>query len=715
MIPETNQDSKNDVIEKAESNGEEIVEAEEFVPHVTHDDFKEITVRGIIMSIFLTIVLGAANVYLGLYVSLTVSASIPASVLATALLKCFKDSNILEVNIVQTAASSGEALAAGAIFTLPGMVIMNTQRDLGNPVFEGVEGWDTFLGSNYLYGTFLCMFGGFLGICWSIPLRRALILEIEPPLKFPEGVATAQVVKSGEKGASGSLAILAGGILGTVATLFDSLGICNPLMGFGWFYNGAYPSYFALNVKAALLGVGYIVGPNIAGVLFLGSMLHYWVVIPASSAIRGGYPESEWNTTELGPHDPKTATNLEFGDTRYIGIGLMVVGGIWSLITIRTALTTAVKMGIQEFKKCGKVDMKSTKRTERDIPFSILFFVIVGSIIPLYIMFSYYSDEWGYCVVMATFVILTSFLFSAVAAYMAGLVGSSNNPVSGVTICSCLILSGLIIGMFGADNPMGPPTTVIMCTAVACACAIAGDNIQDLKSGHLLGGTPWKQEAVMLLGVGVTSLVIPAILELLDAAYVLGVGLEAPQATIIATIPVGLANGTLPWDYIGAGAALGVLIIILDKILESKGCSFRLPVLAFAVSFYLPIYYLTPIFLGSLVHFVAGSNPDNQASEGILYSAGLIAGDAITGIIMAIPIVVLGSSDALKVIEDPQVWPSVILMFAIFGSMAYVGRYSPFTKREQKALADKEVRQETQRSLSEESIDLDTKSQQSTI
>eukprot|EP00127_Corallochytrium_limacisporum_P007480 Clim_evm2s253 gene=Clim_evmTU2s253 len=680
-----------------------VTEVEETeVPHVTHNDYKEITLRAILLSALLAVVLGAANVYLGLLVGLTVSASIPASVISMACLRLFKDSNILENNIVQTAASAGEALAAGVIFTLPGLVIMNNERDNGNPVFEGVEGWDSFMGSNYFYSTFLAMFGGLLGIAWSVPLRRALIVDLRPRLKFPEGVATAQVLKSGEQGGNSVKAVIAGGGLGAGISLLESMGLWYSTLDFGWFYENAYPSYFSFEVKPALLGVGYIVGPKIAGVLMLGSIINYWVIIPVSAAINGRWNEEDWDVDTMGEFNVANVAGAEFAETRYIGVGMMLIGGVWSLISIRKALVTGISAGVKQFKSAFSKKSRTpefterdedilVRRYERDVPFWLVGATIVATIIPLYVMFSIFSDEWGYCIVMAIFVAVVSFLFSAVAAYMAGLVGSSNNPVSGVTICSSLILSGLILGMFGSDNPLGPPTAVMMCCAVACACAISGDNMQDLKCGHLLGATPWKQEIIMAVGVVSTSFVIAPILELLDEAYTLGEGLAAPQATVIATIPSGIISGTLPWTYIGLGIGMGALIIMLDKYLEYKQASFRLPVLAFAISTYLPMGYLSPIFLGSCVHYLAGTDPENQAAEGVLYSAGLVAGDSIFGILLAIPVIVTSDADVLEVVSDPVNWFWILPLAALMGSMYHFAKNEPFTSQDRLSTAESET------------------------
>ena len=664
------------------------------VPHVQHDDYAEITVRGTVLAIVLAVVLGAANVYLGLLVGMTVSASIPASVISMACLKMFPNSNILENNIVQTAASAGEALAAGIIFTLPGLVILNTEKNEGNPIYANVDGWDSFLGgSNYFYTTFLALFGGIIGIMWSIPLRRALIIEIEPKLRFPEGVAVAQVLKSGEAGGSSVVAVGAGAGLGALANLLKAMGIFGESLGSAWFYtskSGAmvFPTSLSINVKSALLGVGYIIGPKIGSVLFLGSLFQWLVCVPVSAFAGGRYNA----TAVLGVRSAMSlAADENRNYSRYIGVGLMLVGGVWSLIALRKALVTAVKISVGQFKKqlaarragagAAVADI-ALPRTERDLPFLVIAGMLLASMLPLYVMLASFSGEWGWMVPLTLVVYVISFLFSAVAAYMAGLVGSSNNPISGVTICSSLLMSGLIIAILGADNPAAPAVSVMMTVAVCCACAISGDNMQDLKSGHILGATPWKQEAAMLIGVGSASLVAAPVLELLNAAYGLGgaTGLPAPQASIMASIPAGIVSGTLPWAHIGVGAALGVLVICLDLWLEHKKSSIRVPVLAFAVANYLPSGYMMAIFAGSMMHFFAGTDTEGEASDGVLYSAGLIAGDSLMGILLAIPDVATTDASTLDVTKDPQQWMSWAFLALILYSLYYIGLYQPFNR-----------------------------------
>ena len=644
----------------------------EHIPYIIHDDYPEITIKALILGSILSVLLGAANIYLGLLVGLTVSASIPASVISMAILYLFPNPNILENNIVQTAASAGESLAAGVIFTLPGLAILQQNNSASS------DGWTTFLGVNYAYTTFLAMFGGFLGIAFSIPIRRAIITEIVPPLKFPEGVATAEVLKSGQEHGNKVFSLVTGATIGILVSLGEALKLWSPSTAGGvWLYDNRYPSQFVFNVKAALVGVGYIVGPNIGTVLFIGTILQNILIIPLSALINERPPFIPTCTNSTCTSS-KDLVNSEFEQTRFIGVGMMVVGALWSLIIIRQPLYTAVKYGLREFKegimKKNFSLIKETKRYERDLPFYIVCGVIVVSLVPLWIIFSSYNSRWGYNIILTLVIAIVAFIFSAVAAYMAGLVGSSNNPVSGVTICSCLILSALILAFFGSEDRRGPPTAIMMSCAVACACAISSDNIQDLKSGHILGATPWKQEFIMFVGVFVASIVIAPILELLNTAYVIGSEeLDAPQAKIIASIPIGITTGNLPWVYIGVGVGLAVVIIIIDIVLERYNCAFKLPVLAFAVSMYLPMSVITPIFFGGLIHLFTKTTSNDASSDGILFSAGLVAGDSLFSIILAIPVVATSNSSVMAIVaEGNQVqWPIVFPILVLFGSLSY--------------------------------------------
>uniref|UniRef100_A0A7S2RDU4 Oligopeptide transporter n=1 Tax=Mucochytrium quahogii TaxID=96639 RepID=A0A7S2RDU4_9STRA len=675
VLPEAG--SAGDIKTKHES------ESEEHVPYVTHNEYPELTLRAGLLAGILSLILGSANVYLGLLVGMTISASIPASVISMSFLKLLGGSNILENNIVQTGGSAGSSVASGTLFTIPALVIFNVKKNQGDPTFAGVEGWDSFLGMHYFYVTALAMLGGILGIMWSIPIRRAMLLEIKPRLAYPEGVATAEVLKSGEHSSSGLKAVLSGALVGFLSKMTATMNLYKATFGFGWLYKNMYPAYYAFNCGASLVGVGYIIGPYIGLVLVMGSLSQWMIIIPISAAINGRWDESQWDPAN-GPFTALNVANAEFQECRYIGVGLMILGGLNAVFSLRRALVQSIKFGLKQFKvsRDKSITAVETPRTERDIPFHIAMGCALCAIVVLYFVFSMFSDQWGWCVLIAIFTCFISFLFASVSAYMAGLVGTSNNPTSGITICCAMAISGLVLLFFGKDDPLGPPTVILVCCSVAVACSIAGDNMQDLKSGHILGATPWKQELVMVIGVCFPALCMAPILELLHKAYVLGEGLEAPQASIIAAIPVGIANGTLPYVYIGIGIGLGVVIVILDKILARYETKFRLPVLAFAVAIYLPSQYISTIFLGSLIPVFFKPKTTGAVSEGVLVAAGLVTGDALTGILTAIPIAALGDSTVMHVITTAPGWPVAFPFILILAVQAYCAKYEPFTRQQ---------------------------------
>mmetsp|Transcript_18434 Transcript_18434/g.34131 ORF Transcript_18434/g.34131 Transcript_18434/m.34131 type:complete len:703 (+) Transcript_18434:69-2177(+) len=655
-------------------------------PLIQHNDFKELTPRAFILAAGLSVLLGAANVYLGLLVGLTVSASIPASVMSLAIMKLLGGSNVLESNIVQTGASAGEALAAGVIFTLPGLIVLQNSIDNNEEGYENVFGWTTFMGSNYLIVTFMALCGGVLGIMFSIPIRRALLVELTPKLKFPEGVATSKVLLSGSEGGNSVLAVLCGGGVGAMFTILKSVNIYKESISGAFQINGS-PFQMSMNAKAALLAVGFIVGPNIGIVLMVGALLNYFVAIPINWAMLED-PFETYGLTE--DSTPAERAGASFGETRYIGVGLMIVGGIWALISVRHAIKDALKFGVKSLRNAGE-DIGVVPRYEQDLDFKYMLPLIGASLAGFYLIVSLFAGNFGFTIILVLVSFCLAFVFSAVAAYMAGLVGSSNNPVSGVTLCSGLVISVFVLLLFGDEDPLGPAIVVVCCCAIASACAISGDNMQDLACGHILGATPRSQQIIMVVGVSAVSFVVAPILELLQVAYGIGNDAElgqlpAPQASFIAQIPVGILKGGLPFLYIGVGVALGIFVVILDLNLAKSNSSWRIPTLALAVAVYLPISYITPIFLGSIIHLIIRTSPDDASSEGVLYGAGLIAGESLLAIFLAIPIVVTADSSVLVPAafsgEDytPFVGLPWIATIFLMGSIGYFAKVQPFTK-----------------------------------
>jgi putative OPT family oligopeptide transporter len=613
-------------------------------PHVPASvTLPEITLRAVVLAVVLSVALAAANAYLGLFAGMTVSASIPAAVVSMAALRAFRGSNVLENNIVQTAASSGESLAAGIIFTVPAMVILGA--------------WTDF---HYWEITLIGALGGVIGVMFTIPLRRALI--VEDPLTFPEGVATAEVLMAGERGGSGLRHLAAAGVIGALFK-FGSTGV--RLWGevFEWGrVAGGTVFYAGTNLSPALVGVGYIVGLNIAVLVFLGGALNWWVAIPIL-AWTAGVPAA----AETGA---EAAGMLWSTRTRYIGVGSMIVGGLWTLAKVRGNLVSGIRSGLDAYRR-GREGQTAVERTERDAPMPWVGAAVAASTVPLYFVFDHITGSPGIAAFMAVVMLVAGFLFSAVAGYMAGLVGSSNNPISGVTIATILTSALLLVALVGTGSATGPAAAVLIGAVVACAAANAGDNLQDLKAGWLLGSTPARQQIMQIVGVGSAAFVMAPVLNLLLAAYGIGTPtvsrpnpLAAPQATLMAAVAGGVFHGGLPWGMVAWGAAVALVIIACDVRLERRAAAFRMPVLAVAVGIYLPLELSAAIFLGGLVAWAAGRA--HARHDGLLFAAGLITGEALVGVLLAVPIVLAGNPDVLAPwgrFTSP--WPGIVLLLFV--------------------------------------------------
>ena len=629
----------------------------------------EITVKSVILGALLSMTLASANAYLGLFAGITVSASIPAAVISMAILKLFRESNILENNIVQTSASAGESLAAGVIFTIPAMILLGT--------------WTEF---NYLETTLIAALGGTMGVLFTIPLRRALI--VETPLRFPEGVATAEVLKVGDTGGSAIKYLAWAGMIGALFKLGETgFKLWGGAKQAAWFVGNSVV-YIGSNLSPALVGVGYIVGLNIAVLIFIGGAINYVIAIPIVFAMQG-LPD--------GVTDPVNAANAIWStQTRYLGVGAMVVGGLWALINVRSKIVNGIRSGAAAYRrlKAGEAG----DRFERDIPMQWVGMAMVFSIVPLIILFSYFTDNVGVGLFMAVVMVVAGFLFSAVAGYMAGLVGSSNNPISGVTIATILTAALMLAALLGTDSIIGPAAAVLIGAVVACSAAIAGDNMQDLKAGRLLGATPYKQQIMQFVGVIAAALVIAPVLSLILDVYGIGpirglqpTTLAAPQASLMAAVSQGVFSRNLPWSMILMGMGVAAAVIILDKALEAKGSAFRTPVLAVAVGIYLPFQLSVAIFLGGLAAWAVSrfqngaarnAPPEAQSAlqearvsgdrHGLLFAAGLITGEALVGILVAIPIAATRNADVLAFWGDHSdiTWPGMILL-----ALVIVGLY----------------------------------------
>jgi putative OPT family oligopeptide transporter len=586
----------------------------------------ELTVRSVLLGIILSMILAGANAYLGLFAGMTVSASIPAAVLSMGIFRLFRRSSILENNIVQTSASAGESLAAGAIFTLPALLILGFWNEIH-------IGWVTLL----------CGLGGVLGVLFTIPLRRSLILQQK--LQFPEGVATAEVLEVGQTGGRGLMHIIwasaGGGIFKLGST---AIGIWPASIETARRFGGSL-FYSGMNLSPALIGVGYIVGLNIAVLIFVGGAANWLIAIPIVSAIEPASGESAISH----------AYTLWRDKTRYIGVGAMVLGGLWTIFKIRHTLLGGILSGLKAYQdSSGRTAME---RTEKDIPMKWVLLMILFSVVPLFLVYQVFVANYFVSLAMAVCMLATGFVFSAVAGYMAGLVGSSNNPISGVTIATVLISALLLAALMGTAAEHGPAAAIVIGAVVCCAGAIAGDNMQDLKTGTIVGATPWKQQVIQIVGTLSGAVVLGPVLMLLGRAYgfagVPGAGsnaLAAPQANLMASVAKGVFAGNLPWGYVVIGFFAAVLIILLDEIQRVRKSLFRFPVLAVAIGIYLPFELSVPIFLGGLIRYAVENkkaaaahkeHPGVSDNGGLLFASGLITGESLMGVLLAIPIAAL--------------------------------------------------------------------------
>ena len=550
---------------------------------------KELTFTALVLGVLLAVVFGAANAYLGLRVGLTVSASVPAAVISMGVLRfVLRRDSILENNMVQTIGSAGESLAAGAIFTLPALYLWAQERPA------------EFHAPEIVSITLIALAGGVLGVLLMVPLRRPLIVEEEKTLLYPEGRACADVLRAGEAGAKHAKTVFIG--LGLAAALKFVTGWLKWIPeSFLWpvkCVRGA----LGLDVSPALLGVGYIVGPRVASLLLGGALLGWMVLLPV---IASHVPEARamW--------DAGNADGVWRGYVRYVGAGAIATGGLFSLIR-------SMPLFVRTFRASAGKTAKSDDRGGRDLPMKS---VLAGIACVVVFIWAVPAVPVGF--LGAMLIALFGFFFAAVSARMVGLVGSSNNPISGMTIAT-LVVSALVIRATGAAG------------AVGMTAAIAGDTAQDLKTGRLLGATPWKQQVGEFVGVMASALVIGGVLVLLHKAWGFGSkAISAPQATLMKVIVEGIMGDGLPWDLLAAGAGLAVALALL-----------RVPVMPVAIGIYLPIGLNVSIFAGGMVRAYVNRLRGVEATgedPGTLFSAGLIAGEGLCGILLAVLSLVIGA------------------------------------------------------------------------
>lgn len=609
----------------------------------------ELTLRALLLGSILSAVLGAANAYLGLFAGMTVSASIPAAVVSMAILRGLRGS-LLENNLVQTAASAGEAAAAGAIFTLPAVVLLGA--------WNGFEYWIT---------TALVLSGGVLGVLYTIPLKYALIEERGLP--FPEGQATAEVLRAGhgQSGAGGAISILLVGVgYGALAKLCEGGLLLTPSsVELATFALGGL-FYFGTGLSPALAGVGSIVGVRVSLLMLAGGAINWLVFVPLSFEAGAGSSAAEvaWTTWSQ--------------KTRFLGVGAMTVGGLWTLLELRQALVRAVQSGTQALRGAS-TDRDGSAR--RDLSPAVLRTGLALATILVFAVLHHLLGSLLLAGLLTLLVVVLGFLFSSVAAYMAGLVGSSNNPVSGVTIATILLAAAVLVllgvpRLPSAEVATGGAAAAVLLGSIICtAAAIGGDNMQDLKTGQLVGAHPARQQIAQLLGVAAAALVMAPVLDLLADAYGFGprtseqpAALKAPQATLMASVATGVFGGELPWKFVLMGAGLAAALAALDLVLARSGAAFRVPVLAVAVGLYLPIELSIPIALGALVS-------GRSSQQRLLTAAGLITGEALLGVALAGVVSAFGAPSAL--LERPSAWlGSVVFLGAL---LLLRGRRAPST------------------------------------
>lgn len=626
------------------------------VPLVGSDkNLAELTIKALVLGALLSMVLAAANAYIGLLVGLTVSASIPAAAVSMGVLRLFKRSTILENNMVQTSASAGESLVAGIIFTIPALVMM--------------KAW-----SGYDYGPMvaIAIIGGVLGVAFTIPLRKALIVDAK--LMFPEGVATAEVLKTGgietdkshkshsENATSGLATLMKGALIGGVVKILESgvgllsagVATVKPLFAGKLLFMGN------ITLSPSLLGVGYIVGLNIAFLIFLGGAIGTLLGVPLNWAFNSDAImlatgiDSTKSLSDLTSGEWGQVANQSWQNCRRIGVGAMMIGGLWSLISLAKPLWQGIKSSISAYKSSSD-HQGSIPRTEFDTPIHFVGIVILIAIVPVFLVFKNalgdYPNANMISVIMTVLMLVFGFVFSSVAGYMAGLVGSSNNPISGVTIATVIVSALILLQLMGNEGlaaTLGPIAVIFLAGLICSAAAIAGDNMQDLKCGHVLGATPWRQQVFQVVGVAAAALVIPFVLNILDQGYGIGrvsplnsdaTPLAAPQAGLMQALASGIFGAGIEWNFIYMGFALAVVLIVLDKIQEKRGSDFRFPVLAVAVGVYLPLGLSVLIFVGGILAHILNKKSKSKSkhnSTGLLLASGLITGEALMGVLVAV-------------------------------------------------------------------------------
>ncbi|WKZ61472.1 MAG: oligopeptide transporter, OPT family [Cyclobacteriaceae bacterium] len=635
-----------------------------FKPYIAPSDFiPEFTLKAVLLGSIFGIIFGAATVYLGLKVGLTVSASIPIAVLAISIFKKLGKATILENNMVQTIGSAGESVAAGVVFTVPALLFLAG----GEAYFQ------------YFQIFVLALVGGVLGVLFMVPLRRALIVKEHGNLPYPEGAACADVLVAGEKGGALARNVFYGlGIAFLYKGFMSILGLWKDVPQYVFGRSSALPNGTVnAEITPELLGVGYIIGPRIAGIMVAGGVLSWLVLIPLITLLGDNLtapmaPETSMLISEMSP------SQIWSKYIRYIGAGAVTFGGIITLIKTLPTIVTAFKDSFKDLRSRNAQTAATQVRTEKDVP---LIFVVVGSIALVFLMAILPNVPTNF--LSAIMIVVFGFFFVTVASRIVGLIGSSSSPVSGMTIATLMATSLIFIGI-GWTGDFYQPIALVVGSIVCIAAANAGATSQDLKTGFLVGATPMKQQIGLLIGVLVSTVAIGFTLLLLHDTLGIGIVTEehpnplpAPQAMLMSTVIKGLLSQNLPWGLVLAGMGLSAVV-------ELCGVSS----LAFAVGAYLPLSTTSPIFVGGLIKTLADKvanrkGEESEVSSGALFSSGLIAGGALTGILVAVLLgtnvnTSEGSKSVIGAIHDsvhsviPEGGDLVsIIMFAVLGFIVF--------------------------------------------
>lgn len=666
----------------------------DFMSHELH--LPELTLRGMLLGVLITVIFTASNVYLGLKVGLTFSSSIPAAVISMAILKMFKDSNVLENNMVQTQASAAGTLSA-VIFIIPGLLMMG--------YWQGFSFWQTLM---------VCACGGSLGVLFTIPLRRAMIVNSDLP--YPEGLAAAEILKVGSGNAAGAKEngvkdIMAGGIVSAIVSLCaGGFQVISAEVHY-WFTFGTMTSQLPIGFSSALLGAGYLIGIASGIAMLVGTLLSWGIFVPYLTSVF---------SPAAGQSASAFASAVWAQKVRLIGAGAIGIAAIWTLITLIKPIIDGMRISIQAMSRSETE--KSLHRMDIDLSPKTTAMVLIVIVIGLLgTFYSFVADAgltagatWGFVVAGVAVAICMGFFVAAACGYMAGLIGTSASPISGIGILGIIISSLVVLGIGTAVSLFATETgskfaialAIFMTSVIVSIAAISNDNLQDLKTGYLVGATPWKQQVALLLGCIVGAFAIAPVLNLLYEAYGFAgamprVGMDesqvlsAPQATLMTTIAKGIFSHNLDWNYILFGVGVGIVIIIIDILLKKNSVKYCLPPLAVGMGIYLPPTLEMPLVIGAVMSYFVYRHLRSRAAKrsphhieedvetcnrhGVLFASGLIVGESLIGVIMAIIIVFSvsgGGSDApLALVGKGFVptadWLGLIVFIAMIALFVY--------------------------------------------